>query len=65
VLSITLEAMNRTHIWHNHVTIPRLDGLVLIRPTDETLSQTLAKLARWGIPTGADDIEVHGDARAP
>jgi hypothetical protein len=57
--------MNRTHIWHNHVTILRLDGLVLMRPTAETLSQTLAKLARWGIPTGADDIEVHEDVRAP
>jgi len=57
--------MNRTHIWSNHVTIPHLDNLVLLRSPSEPLSDTLQRLSRMGIPVGADAIEVHDDVRVP
>ncbi|HYA11294.1 MAG TPA: hypothetical protein VEH10_06475 [Thermoplasmata archaeon] len=57
--------MKRTHIWPNHVHVPHLDNLVLPRSPTETLPETLAKLARWGVSTEAGDIEVHAGAGSP
>jgi hypothetical protein len=51
--------MKKTHIWPTHVTIPRLDSLVLMRGPSESLSDTLARLVRLSIPTEGDAIEVH------
>ncbi len=54
--------MKRIHVWENHVSIPHLN-LVLVRPADETLSETLGSLSRRGIGIDAADVEVHGDVR--
>ena len=58
-------AMKRTHVWPNHVRVPALDNLVIVRSPTESLSETLAKLSRWGVSTHVDDVEVHKGVRDP
>jgi len=56
--------MNRTRITPTHVTIPSLGDLVLIRAPGETLSETLAKLSRYGVSTSPTELDVHEDVRS-
>jgi len=55
--------MKRIHVWENHVSIPHID-LVLVRPANETLTETLGSLSRMGISVREDEVEVHGDVRS-
>lgn len=53
--------MSRTRITPTHVTIPSLGDLVLIRSPSETLSETLAKLSRYGVSTDPSELDVTED----
>jgi len=50
--------MKQIHIWPNHIRVPHLD-LVLIRPKEEPLARSLNSLARLGLDTRPDNVELH------
>jgi hypothetical protein len=51
--------MKQIHVWPNHIRVPHLD-LVLLRPGEATLADSLEMLARLGFDTRAKNVEVHG-----
>jgi hypothetical protein len=53
--------MKQIHVWPNHIRIPHLD-LVLFRPHQETLTHSLNALARFGLDTRPENVEVHAGA---
>jgi len=55
--------MKQVHVWRNHIRVPHLD-LVLVRPGEETLAQTLNGLTRLGFDTRPQNVEVHGEVEA-
>jgi hypothetical protein len=57
---VRLRVVKQIHIWPNHVRIPHLD-LVLFRPQGETLDHSLSALARFGLDTSPENVELHGD----
>jgi hypothetical protein len=50
--------MKQIQIWPNHIRVTHLD-LVLPRPNGEPLNQTLTGLARMGLDTHPENVEVH------
>lgn len=59
-----MKTMKPTRITPTHVTIPSLNDLVLLRSPTETLGETLARLARYGVPTDPSAIELVGNVRS-
>ncbi len=51
-------------MWPNHVAIPAAD-LVLWRPGNEPVAQTLKSLARLGFDARMSNVELHGFATTP
>ncbi|MGP8078116.1 MAG: hypothetical protein ACLQD8_03825 [Thermoplasmata archaeon] len=50
--------MKQIHVWPNHIRVPHLD-LVLVRPREATLADSLNALARLGFDTRPGNVEVH------
>jgi hypothetical protein len=55
--------MKQIHVWPNHIRVPHLD-LVLVRTSDETLAQRLDALARLGLNTRSENVELHDTPQA-
>jgi len=53
--------MKQIHVWPNHIRVPHLD-LVLLRPKEEPVSRSLKALARFGLDTRPENVEVHADS---
>jgi hypothetical protein len=51
--------MKQIQIWPNHVRVADLD-LVLPRSNGEPISRTLNNLARMGLNTHPENVEIHG-----
>ncbi len=52
--------MKQIHIWPNHVRVAHID-LVLPRPREEPLAQSLMSLARLGFDTRLGNVEIHDE----
>jgi len=50
--------MKQIHVWPNHIRLTHLN-LVLVRPRTEPLSASLHSLARLGLDTAPENVEVH------
>lgn len=51
--------MKQIHVYPNHIRVRHLD-LVLIRPSEEPVARSLSALARMGLDTRPENVEVHG-----
>ena len=51
--------MKQIDIYPNHIRIRHLD-LVMIRPSDEPVADSLKQLARLGFDTRPENVEVRG-----
>ena len=53
-----VRTMKQIHIWPNHIRVTHLN-LVLYRPNAEPLARSLKSLARLGLDTRPENVEVH------
>jgi hypothetical protein len=51
--------MKQIHVYPNHIRVRHLD-LVLMRQKEEPVSRSLKALARLGLDTRPENVEVHG-----
>jgi hypothetical protein len=58
-----LRIMKQIHIWPNHIRVTHLN-LVLFRPNGEPLTRSLKSLARLGLDTRPENVEVHAGVPA-
>jgi hypothetical protein len=49
--------MKQIQVYPNHIRVPHLD-LVLVRPSEEPVAKSLKALARWGLDTRPENVEV-------
>jgi hypothetical protein len=52
--------MKRIQVWPNHIRIADLD-LILVRPREEPLAESLMSLARMGFDTRLGNVEIHDE----
>jgi hypothetical protein len=55
--------MKQIHVWPNHIRVPHLD-LILLRPKEEPVAHSLVALARFGLDTRPENVEVHSGVSA-
>ncbi|MFZ0830091.1 MAG: hypothetical protein WCB18_02325 [Thermoplasmata archaeon] len=55
--------MKQIHVWPNHIRVAHLD-LVIVRPKEEPLDRSLSALARFGLDTRPENVEVHAGVPA-
>lgn len=53
--------MKGIHVWPNHIRVADVD-LVLPRPRDEPLADSLMSLARLGFDTRLGNVEIHDES---
>lgn len=56
--------MKQIHVWRNHIRIGHLD-LVLVRSHPGRLAADLTALARLGLDTRPDNVELHDESLPP
>jgi hypothetical protein len=50
--------MKQIHVYPNHIRVTHLD-LVLMRPNEEPVARSLKGLARLGLDTRPENVEIH------